>query len=113
MMIGFLISFSYRRPDYCPRLSFGWKSICTSACPPTSCPSCPEPLTRYLAELKVKGTGSSRYPGSEAGSRNKQVDRRARGLPADYQKKLAAIDRARGTLQREQLVPWFRDWCLQ
>jgi DNA-binding ferritin-like protein (Dps family) len=33
------------------------------------------------------------YPRAEAGSSNKQVDRRARGLPADYKKKLAAIDR--------------------
>ena len=37
--------------------------------------------------------GPSRYPRAEAGSSSKQVDRRARGLPADYKRKLADIDR--------------------
>ena len=36
--------------------------------------------------------GPSRYPRGEPGSRSKQVDRRARGLPASYKKKLADID---------------------
>ena len=49
-------------------------------------------LLRYLAELKVMSASPSRYPRGDSGSRSKQVDRRARGLPADYKSKLAAID---------------------
>ena len=39
------------------------------------------------------GAGTSRFPRGEVSSGSKEVDRRARGLPADYKKKLAVIDR--------------------
>ena len=48
---------------------------------------------RFLAELKAMGAGPSRYPRGQANSRDKQLDRRANGLPANYRGKLRAIDR--------------------
>ena len=56
--------------------------------------------TRLLAELKVIGAGSSRYP---RGSREKAVDRRAKQLPMEYKSTLAAMDRRfHGTRQAQQ-----------
>ena len=97
LRIGFPVPLTDRRPDYYPRL--GKPPVAAAAAPPLA-PQPPAaarpaqgPPTRYLAELKVMGAGPSRYPRAEAGSSSKQVDRRARGLPNDYKRKLAAIDR--------------------
>ena len=94
LRIGFPVPLSDRRPDYYPRLGRPPVAGQAAAQPAPQPPAHPVqgPPTRYLAELKVMGAGSSRYPRAEAGSSNKQVDRRARGLPADYKRKLAAID---------------------
>jgi hypothetical protein len=58
--------------------------------------------TRLLAELKVIGAGPSRYP---RGSREKAVDRRARGLGAEYRNTLGAMDRRFHRTQQGQQGP--------
>ena len=47
---------------------------------------------RFLAELKCISAGPTRYPRGLASSRDKQVNRRARALPAEYRKKLGVLD---------------------
>ena len=97
LRIGFPVPLSDRRPDYYPRLGRPPVAAAEAAPPapppPTAARPAQGPPTRYLAELKIMSAGPSRYPRAEAGSSSKQVDRRARGLPADYKRKLADIDR--------------------
>ena len=94
LRLGFPVSLADRRPDYHPRR--GRPPLDATLPAPQPAHPAPRPAqwppTRYLAELKIMSAGPSRYPRGEAGSRSKQVDRRARGLPADYKKKLAVID---------------------
>ena len=50
------------------------------------------PNKRFLVYLKAMGSKPYCYPRGQANSQDKQVDRRARGLPAKYRGKLWALD---------------------
>ena len=99
LRLGFPISLHARPPDYNPPrgprpapAQAGEPEPARQAAPPRQPRPAPGPNERFLAELKVMGAGPSRYPRGQANSRDKQVDRRARGLPANYRGKLRAID---------------------
>ena len=77
--IGFPVPLSDRRTDYYTRL--GRQPVAGEAAVPQPAPQPPAqpvqgPPTRYRAELKVMGDGSSMYPRAEAGSSNKQIIRK-------------------------------------
>ena len=96
LRLGLQVPLDPRPQGYYPRLgrrpAAPPSEVETASLPPRPLPS---GLTkRFLAELKAMGAGSSRYPRGQANSRDKQVNRRARALPAEYRGKLQKLDSA-------------------
>ena len=99
LRLGFQVALNPRPADYIPQPGR------RPALPQPGQPD-PEPLpnplaanrvptgetNRFLAELKCISAGPTRYPRGLASSRDKQVNRRARALPAEYKKKLGVLD---------------------
>ena len=119
LCLGFPVSLNSRPPDYHPPrgprpapAQAGEPEPAPQAAPPCQPRPAPGPNERFLAELKAMGAGPSRYPRGQANSRDKQVDRRARGLPANYRGKLQALTGSTTTQRRARVGPAKPDWSL-
>ena len=93
LRLGFQVALVPRPADYIPRRGRRPAAQAGQQAPRAPrAPLAPGGVDRFLAELKVMGAGPTNYPRGEARSRDKAADRRARGLPALYRKKLQTID---------------------